>query len=40
MLKLDFRAEGPSLAEVVTQINYGVGDIELAVAGVILVILG
>ena len=40
MFELNLRAEGPSLTEVVTHIDYGMGDVELTVAGIVFVVLG
>ena len=37
VLKLNLARHGPALAEVVAYVNHGVGDVEAAVAGVVLV---
>ena len=40
VLKLYLCAEGPSLAEVITQIDHSMGQVEFSVRGVVLMFLG
>ena len=40
MLKLDFRAEFPALAEVVSQVDYHMGKVETSMAGIVLMLFG
>ena len=40
MLKLDFRAQCPTLSTIIAHVDYSMWDIKLTMTGVVLVILG
>ena len=40
MLKLDFRAQCPTLSKIIAHVDYSMWDIKLTMTGVVLVILG